>query len=291
MFLLLNGFGFDPFGHCSLSSNIVFSALCIAQRPSQEVEMAKIPSKSHFVFVHGASHGGWCWYKIRCLLEKAGSKVTCLDLASGGINPSDANSIFTFDEYNKPLIDFMSALPEDEKVILVGHSLGGLNVTDAMNKFVNKVHLAIYVNAQMLPQKGEDKDKSEYRHAFEIWHGLGPDKPPTGVLMRKEFHRKLMYNMSPEEDSTLAAILLRPCPVMAVANANIRVGEGVNKVTRICIRGTKDTFYKEKSFQAQIKMWPPSQILTVESDHSPFFSAPTQLFSLLVEATASISSD
>ncbi|XP_058075397.1 methylesterase 17-like isoform X3 [Magnolia sinica] len=199
MFLLLNGFGFDPFGHCSLSSNIVFSALCIAQRPSQEVEMAKIPSKSHFVFVHGASHGGWCWYKIRCLLEKAGSKVTCLDLASGGINPSDANSIFTFDEYNKPLIDFMSALPEDEKVILVGHSLGGLNVTDAMNKFVNKVHLAIYVNAQMLPQKGEDKDKSEYRHAFEIWHGLGPDKPPTGVLMRKEFHRKLMYNMSPEE--------------------------------------------------------------------------------------------
>lgn len=49
-------------------------------------------------------------------MENSGYKVSCIDLKSAGIDPSDANSIHSFDDYNKPLIDFMSALPEDEQV-------------------------------------------------------------------------------------------------------------------------------------------------------------------------------
>ena len=36
------------------------------------------------------------------------------------------------------------------QVILVGHSAGGLNVTDATYKFPKKVSLAVYVAATML---------------------------------------------------------------------------------------------------------------------------------------------
>ncbi|XP_058075392.1 methylesterase 17-like isoform X2 [Magnolia sinica] len=249
----------------------------------------------HFVFVHGASHGGWCWFKVRSLLENKGHKVSCVDLAGAGINPSDANTILTFDAYNKPLIDFMSALSEDEKVILVGHSFGGMNVTDAMNKFVNKVVVAIYVNAAMLPSFGElaaslpfqgphKANWSDFLEMYEIWFGLGPDKPPTSILLKKEYQRQLLYNLSPVEDSTLAAMLLRPMPVMAQGIPNFGVGDGVDKVKRVCIRGTSDTFFSDASFESQIKMWPPTEIFTVESDHCPFFSAPTQLFHLLLRA-------
>lgn len=70
----------------------------------------------HFVLVHGISGGSWCWYKIRCLMENSGYKVSCIDLKSAGIDPADANSILSFDDYNKPLLDFMSSLPENEQV-------------------------------------------------------------------------------------------------------------------------------------------------------------------------------
>lgn len=73
-------------------------------------------NKPHFVFVHGISGGSWCWYKVRCLMESLSYKVSCIDLKGSGIDPSDSNSILSFDDYNKPLMDFMSDLPENEQV-------------------------------------------------------------------------------------------------------------------------------------------------------------------------------
>lgn len=144
--------------------------------------------KAHFVLIHGISGGGWCWYKIKCLLENSGYKVFCIDLKCSGIDPSDANQILSFEDYNKPLMDLMSALPENDQVtqiykpfkssslvivifklqrkfmyiekkifvchqvILVGHSAGGLSVTAATHKFAKKISVAIYVAATMLQQ-------------------------------------------------------------------------------------------------------------------------------------------
>lgn len=77
-----------------------------------------LKTTDHFVLVHGISGGAWCWYKIRCLMENSGYKVSCVDLKSAGIDKSDANSVLSFDEYNKPLLDLLSALPENEQVLL-----------------------------------------------------------------------------------------------------------------------------------------------------------------------------
>ncbi|RDX63639.1 Methylesterase 17, partial [Mucuna pruriens] len=165
--------------------------------------------KQHFVLVHGIGGGSWCWYKIRCLMENSGYKVSCIDLKSAGIDQSDADSVLSFDDYNKPLMDFMSALPENEQVvILVGHSAGGLSVTQACHKFANKIRLAVYVAATMLKmgfwtdqdlQHGVP-DLSEYGDVYELGFGLGRDKPPTSAMVKKEFQRKIIYPLSPHEE-------------------------------------------------------------------------------------------
>ena len=83
------------------------------------VNSVSVQIPPHFVLVHGISGGGWCWYKIRCLMENSGFKVTCIDLKGAGIDRSDPNSVFNFDDYNQPLLDFISTLPENEQVINV----------------------------------------------------------------------------------------------------------------------------------------------------------------------------
>lgn len=73
-------------------------------------------ANEHLVLVHGEGHGGWCWFKLRWLLEGSGYRVTCIDLAGGGVDPTDPNTVRSFEQYDKPLLDLISALPEGEKV-------------------------------------------------------------------------------------------------------------------------------------------------------------------------------
>ncbi|OVA13706.1 hypothetical protein BVC80_1767g29 [Macleaya cordata] len=263
--------------------------------------MTKLPSPVlHFVLVHGVGGGGWCWYKIRCLMESSGYKVSCIDLKSAGIDSTDPDSILTFDEYNQPLIDFLSTLPPDnqeEKIILVGHSAGGVSVTHAIHKFGKKIHLAIYVAATMLrlgfwsDQDVKDgiPDLSDYGDVYDLGFGLGPDQPPTSAVTKKEFQRKIIYNMSPLEDSTLASMLLKPVPLLALQGARFTEGHEADEVTRVYIKTMHDRVVKPEQQDAMIKRWPPSDVYTLESDHSPFFSTPFLLFGILVKAVASSS--
>ncbi|KAK7321304.1 hypothetical protein VNO77_31809 [Canavalia gladiata] len=252
-----------------------------------------IPLKQHFVLVHGISGGGWCWYKIRCLMENSGYKVSCIDLKSAGIDQSDADSVLSFGDYNQPLLEFLSALPENEQVILVGHSAGGLSVTQACHKFAKKIRLAVYVAATMLKfgywtdedLKDGVPELSEFGDVYQLGFGLGQDKPPTSALVKREFQRKIIYPLSPHEDSTLAGMLLRPGPILALTSARFTEdGSEVEKVPRVYIRTRQDSVVKAEQQEAMIKRWPPLTVYELDSDHSPFFSTPFLLFGLLVKA-------
>lgn len=70
----------------------------------------------HYVFVHGAQHGAWCWYKMKNLLEIAGHRVTAVDLMSAGISTVNADHVESFDQYNQPLYDLIESLSLTEKV-------------------------------------------------------------------------------------------------------------------------------------------------------------------------------
>ncbi|XP_057745899.1 salicylic acid-binding protein 2-like isoform X3 [Arachis stenosperma] len=101
----------------------------------------------HFILVHGACHGAWCWYKIKPLLESSGHKVTVLDLAASGTNLKRIEDVETQYQYSVPLLEVLESLPTNERVVLVGHSLGGLNIALAMEKFPTKVQVGVFLTA------------------------------------------------------------------------------------------------------------------------------------------------
>ncbi|KAI3778066.1 hypothetical protein L2E82_07064 [Cichorium intybus] len=261
-------------------------------------EREEIPLKPpHFVLIHGISGGSWCWYKLKSMMYNSGYMVTCIDLKGAGIHPSDPNTVLSFDEYNQPLLHFLSSLPPHQKVILVGHSAGGLSVTQATRKFPNKISLAVYVAATMLKNgllteqdiKDGVPDLSEYGDAFDLEFGLGVNQPPTTATIKKELQRKILYHMSPPEDYTLASMLLRPGPIYALLNAQFpEISEGVEKVPRVYIKTMYDRVVKPEQQDSMISKWPPSHVYSLESDHSPNFSSPFALFGLLVKVAASI---
>ena len=108
--------------------------------------------EKHFVLIHGAGHGAWCWFEVATMLKWAGHKVTALDMTASGINPKKEREIHSFSDYNEPLIQFMASLPSEEKINLLGHSLGGVNITVAMEDFSQKISVAVFATAFMLSE-------------------------------------------------------------------------------------------------------------------------------------------
>ncbi|MGZ5417556.1 MAG: alpha/beta fold hydrolase [Nocardioides sp.] len=72
---------------------------------------------AHFLLLHGACHGGWCWARVEPILRSAGHRVTapdlpCEDLGAGLVEYADAA---------------VGALPDGTAdVVVVAHSLGAL---------------------------------------------------------------------------------------------------------------------------------------------------------------------
>ncbi|KAL5557144.1 hypothetical protein UlMin_039380 [Ulmus minor] len=99
----------------------------------------KEDEKKHFVLVHGACHGAWCWYKLKPRLESAGHRITAIDLLASSINTKKIQDVRSMSEYSQPLLELISSIPSHEKVILVGHCLGGLSLALAMENFPHKI--------------------------------------------------------------------------------------------------------------------------------------------------------
>lgn len=101
----------------------------------------------HFVLLHGICHEAWCWYPLVPLLESAGHRVTALDLSGSGVHPKRLEQVTSIHEYVQPLMELMEFLPHHEKVVLVGHSYGGMAISLATELFPKKISVAIYVTA------------------------------------------------------------------------------------------------------------------------------------------------
>lgn len=58
-----------------------------------------------------------------------------MDLAASGIDSKQVNDVRSISDYFQPLMEFMASLAGGEKVVLVGHSFGGLGISKAMESF------------------------------------------------------------------------------------------------------------------------------------------------------------
>ena len=108
------------------------------------------PSRRHLrrppvvVLVHGAWHGSWCWAKVVPLLENQGLAVRTVDLPSTG---TDEEALGNLDDDVTALTTVLDEIPGTK--VLVGHSYGGLPITEAGAGRDDVAHL-VYVCAFML---------------------------------------------------------------------------------------------------------------------------------------------
>ena len=75
----------------------------------------------HFVLLHGAWHGGWCWDGGIDKIVKAGDPAEAPTMP--GHNPGDDRSEIHFDNYIDKICSVLKK--QTAPVVLVGHSSAG----------------------------------------------------------------------------------------------------------------------------------------------------------------------
>ncbi|KAL2477221.1 Methylesterase 3 [Forsythia ovata] len=251
-------------------------------------------SDSHFVLVHTAGHGAWCWYKLVPLLRSSGHNVTALDLAASGINPKHVLDVPFISDYFRPLTELMASLPRHEKVIIVGHSYGGLAISHAMERFPEKISVAVFVTALMPgPYTNfsiffQETVRSEGDHLdTRITYDNGPKNPPTSYTLGPKYMLEKLYQLSPIEDWTLATMLVRPFYAYTTEDFSRELTLSVHKygsVSRVFIMTDKDKV-RQKYFQRwMIKHNRPDEVKFIKgSDNMVMMSKPKELLVQLLD--------
>lgn len=108
---------------------------------------------SHFVLIHGAWHGGWCWERAAGVLEAAGHRATAPTLSGLAERAGQASWRINLSTHVDDIVDHVRGL-SDEPVTLVGHSYGGFPATAAARRLGERVAHLVLLDA-FLPVEGE----------------------------------------------------------------------------------------------------------------------------------------
>ncbi|KAJ6759634.1 METHYLESTERASE FAMILY MEMBER [Salix purpurea] len=248
---------------CSAACACIWRIPCSVRKAPDFLENIKFKK---FVLVHGEGFGAWCWYKTIALLEETGLVPIAIDLTGCGIDLADTNNVTTLAEYSKPLISYLQNLPEDEQVILVGHSTGG-----ACRPFD--------VFAEELGSAERFMLESQF-----LIHGNGEDKPPTGFMFKKQQMKGLYFNQSQTKDVALAMVSMRPVPLGPVMEKLSLSPEKYGTGRRFFIQTLDDRALSPDVQEKLARDSPPERVFKIKgSDHCPFFSKPQALHKILLE--------
>lgn len=225
------------------------------------------------MLVHGASHGGWCWEKVKPLLEANGNRVCAPDLPGMGKDDTPPANVTLADNVEKlsRLLDKM-----DEPVVLVGHSLGGITISALAEARRRKLKALVYLCA-ILPQPGKTGRDMSGLDPSAMWR-LSRQVSPDGLTYTFARDRVpgLFYEDVSPEDRYRAMERLRPQPLAISTTPVTLTEERFGSVPRWYIECIFDNALKIDLQRKMVKLT-PCKVITMECGHSPFYSNPEEL--------------
>ncbi|MCH4579958.1 alpha/beta fold hydrolase [Achromobacter xylosoxidans] len=109
--------------------------------------MTRSPTKSDFVLVHGAWHGGWCWERLIPVLAASGRHVVAPTLSGLDGEPGRFG-------LSSHVEDILAAAEGLASITLVGHSYAGFPVCVAASRLGERIDHLVLLDA-FLPANGE----------------------------------------------------------------------------------------------------------------------------------------
>jgi pimeloyl-ACP methyl ester carboxylesterase len=229
---------------------------------------------SAYLLIHGAWHGGWCWHKVVARLRRAGMRATAPDLPSLGRDRTPIETI-TLQTWTDSVCRHLDG--ESEPVILVGHSRAGAVISQVAEERPQKVHTLVYLAGYLLAD-GESVAQvalQDERSLVAPNMVLAEDR--KSCTLREAGTRDALYGECADEDVVLANSLLAPEAVAPLTTPIRTSVENFGRVPRVYIECRRDRAISLSEQRRMVSAIPCRQVISMDTDHSPFFSSPDEL--------------
>ncbi|NQV55510.1 MAG: alpha/beta fold hydrolase [Rhodospirillales bacterium] len=226
-----------------------------------------------FVLIHGAWHGAWCWQRVAPLLEAKGHSVIAPDLPAMGEDNTDPAKVTLADNVKciGRCLDSVGG-----NAILVGHSLGGLSITQAGEEFTEQIAKLVYLTA-FIPLNGETRAAINIPGTTPPPRRLIQSEDGTSYWLPDDVIEPNYYHDCDAETVAWAKAHLKPQPA-AVSSTPVRTTlERWGRLPRafIACEGDRSITIDVQKFMYERAGCDP--VITMQTSHSPFLSAPGDL--------------
>jgi pimeloyl-ACP methyl ester carboxylesterase len=106
-----------------------------------------------YVLVHGGGHGGWCYRKVKSLLEEAAHEVFAPSLTGLAERSRCVGSEIDLEFHIDDIVQLLRYW-DLRDVIVVGHSYGGMVITGVADRAPDRVGKLVFLDAAN-PKNGE----------------------------------------------------------------------------------------------------------------------------------------
>lgn len=208
------------------------------------------------------------------LLEQAGHTVVAPDLPGHGDDKTPASEI-SLHSYVEHVCQILEK--QSESVYLVGHSMGGIVISQAAEYQPDKIKTLVYLTAFLL-QNGESLYHLAQGDTESLFlPNLIINEAQGSCTVREDAIQDIFYADCTDTDVAQAKSLLRPQSVAPLATPINITQEKFNQLPRVYIECLRDKAISPSLQKRMYTALPCQQVISMDTSHSPFFSAPEKL--------------
>ncbi|MGH2860659.1 MAG: alpha/beta fold hydrolase [Solirubrobacteraceae bacterium] len=237
---------------------------------------------ARLVLVHGAFGGAWCWERVRPGLERAGHRVDTLDLPGSGDDHTPVAEV-TLDAYATRVCEVLAAGPP---AVLVGHSMGGMVVTQAAARLPEQVLALVYL-AAFVPVPGESLLTLTHRPEAaddQIQANLTLSGEPPVAELSEQDTRLAIYGECSDEAAAWALARRRPQPAVPFTNEFVLEesrAEAFAALPRSYVTCLRDRSIPPRMQRYMFQRAGCKPVLEIDSDHAAYLSRTDEVVSAL----------
>jgi pimeloyl-ACP methyl ester carboxylesterase len=233
---------------------------------------------ARMVLVHGAFGQAACWDRVVPRLRAAGHDVEAIDLPGQGDDPTPVAEA-TLNLYATRVCEVLAAGP---RAVLVGHSMGGMVITQAAARCPEHVTRLVYV-AAFLPSDGEsliDLTQRPEAAGDAVQAGLVVEGDPPIATMPPEAAREGLMHCCDDEQAAWAQSLRGPQPVAPFihpVSLNGPANGAFDTLPRAYVTCLQDRAIKPALQRLMLERAGCDPVIEIDTDHAVWASRPDEL--------------
>ena len=243
--------------------------------------MAEAVAPKTFVLAHGSWHGGWCWKRVAERLRSKGHTVYTPSYTGMGDRAHLLSKDITIDTFVEDLVGVIQSY-ELTKVVLVGHSFGGVPISGVADRIPDRIAYLVYLDSNVVES---GRSAFSYYPPAEVEARIkAAEKATNGVAVPVPQTLPAVWGLGKEGDPDYdwARRRLTPHPLRTYTTAltfRAPIGNGVPRTYVHCTQPPNPVLEASTKL---VRSWPGWTWVDVAVPHDSMITNPDDVVALLL---------